>query len=295
MPIDLAGRTPYAYTRTSVNSKARRTKNEMERILYLEGDPSTVRQGGCAIRVHASARWGPSLEYLNSCYLSPTPRRQPNGGFGSAISSRTNNAVPFQSPPTATKHNENIYASADSLLVLLWGAAEMNGKRIDMEDKILVKYDAYGEDWVHPTSATAQLFTAKIDATLKSSISMGLFGVFDRHSDVGFSYDYIATNLSIKLQSQPGWALAYYGCNWEAGRTLPTSVFKQACLDLDDDLRKVTVKLKNDGGSTAIMTLICSHYMTMAYVGDSRCILVRKVAKKVEDDVAACGISNPRC
>lgn len=130
MPIDLAGRTPYAYTRTSVNSKARRTKNEMERILYLEGDPSTVRQGGCAIRVPASARWGPSLEYLNSCYLSPTPRRQPNGGFGSAISSRTNNAVPFQSPPTTTKHNENIYASADSLLVLLWGAAKMNGKRI---------------------------------------------------------------------------------------------------------------------------------------------------------------------
>ena len=53
----------------------------------------------------------------------------------------------------------------------------MNGWRIDMEDKVLVEYDA--------------------------SADFGVFGVFDGHGDGGHASDYVAKNLWGKLTSNP--------------------------------------------------------------------------------------------
>ena len=160
----------------------------------------------------------------------------------------------------------------------------MNGWRILMEDKILVKYEVYGDEAPPPPPPT---FDFK--ATTGDPISMGLFGVFDGHGDGGFASNYIATNVWDKLQSQPDWTSAYHGCNSESTTTLLSSIITQAYHDLDEDLRDDKTKPSSDGGSTAIMALVCDRYLFVANVGDSRCILVkRKMAMIVEEgDVAA--------
>ncbi|KAL7428681.1 hypothetical protein ACHAXH_000872 [Discostella pseudostelligera] len=151
----------------------------------------------------------------------------------------------------------------------------MNGFRVVMEDKILVKYEVYGEE-SPPPPLPPSLNSTDINAVAGDPISMGLFGVFDGHGDVGYASNYIATNLCDKLQSHPEWALAYYGCNSDS--SLLSSIFTQSCHDLDKDLRNAVKTSMNsgNGGSTAIMALICNRFLFVANIGDSRCILVKK-------------------
>lgn len=167
----------------------------------------------------------------------------------------------------------------------------MNGWRILMEDKILVKYEVYGDE------APAPPPIIDLKATTGDPISMGLFGVFDGHGDGGFASNYIATNVWDKLHSQPDWTSAYHGCNSESTTTLLSSIITQAYHDLDEGLRNEKTKPSSDGGSTAIMALICDRYLFVANVGDSRCILVKKkMAMIVEErDVATSESRNKPC
>jgi serine/threonine protein phosphatase PrpC len=244
----------------------------------------------------------------NSSYLSPTPN---SGGYlsnyapksssrhppGSAMSTTSNYATPFQSPPTIFEEEGVNDDNMDYLVAavggssiaerkncLQWGASEMNGWRVEMEDKILVKYEVYGEE-SPPPPLPPSLNSTDNNAVTGEPISMGLFGVFDGHGDGGYASNYIATNLWDKLQSQPDWALAYHGCNSDSYTTLLSSIFTQTCHDLDEDLRNDKMKSSTNGGSTAIMALICNRFLFVANVGDSRCILVKKkTATKVKEE-----------
>ena len=119
----------------------------------------------------------------------------------------------------------------------------MNGWRIDMEDKVLVEYDA--------------------------SADFGVFGVFDGHGDGGHASDYVAKNLLGKLTSRPGWASAYRAHDPD----LLASSIVSACYDLDEGLRGDASRPTRDGGTTAIIALVCDRHLIVANVGDSRCIL----------------------
>jgi serine/threonine protein phosphatase PrpC len=288
-PVDLSGRTPLGYAATSPVPKTRRNRTELERILYRPGDRSVFGQGGGAERTPPKARCGPSSSDAAAAargagtsprrrkkfvkggasstpgsYLSPNPRR--TGGFGrsppgSVSSGISNFATPFQSPHPTIHEEENYGDEADGndkrwivkrKLPLQWGVSEMNGWRIDMEDKILVNYD--------------------------SSTEFGLFGVFDGHGDGGHASDFVASNLWEKLTLQPDWASAYR----ERDPDHLASSIVAACHDLDDDLRVDKTKPTGDGGTTAIIALVCDRHVIVANVGDSRCILVRK-DKKVGD------------
>ena len=175
---------------------------------------------------------------------------------------------------------------------LQWGYSEMNGFRIYMEDKILVKYEMYGEDEVPPplppsllgTDIHTELAAAAAVTTTSDPISMGLFGVFDGHGGEYASH-YVATHLYDTLVAQPEWAVAYHNCNLESNTTLLSSIITQACHDIDEKLRNEKTKPSKDCGSTAIMALVCNRYLFVANVGDSRCILVTK--KKTTQTKAA--------
>ena len=127
----------------------------------------------------------------------------------------------------------------------------MNGWRIDMEDKVLVEYDA--------------------------SADFGVFGVFDGHGDGGHASDYVAKNLLGKLTSRPGWASAYRARDPD----LLASSIVSACYDLDEGLRGDASRPTRDGGTTAIIALVCDRHLIVANVGDSRCILLRKKRSRV--------------
>ncbi|KAL3771318.1 hypothetical protein ACHAWU_005786 [Discostella pseudostelligera] len=321
-PVDLSGRTPLGYAVTSPVPKARQNRAAMEKMLYVPGDRSIVGHGGCAERTPPRARCGPSSMFSpssslspmgvgggaasaarrgrrtpppNSSYLSPTLN---SGGYlsnyapksisrrppGSAMSTTSNYATPFQSPPTIFEEEgdlDYLVAKVEGSGItqrkncLQWGASEMNGLRVYMEDKILVKYEVYGEE-SPPPPLPPSLNSTDSNSVTAEPISMGLFGVFDGHGDDGYASNYIATNLWDKLQSQPDWALAYHGCNSDSYTTLLSNIFTQTCHDLDEDLRNDTMKPSTNGGSTGIMALICNRYLYVANVGDSRCILVKK-------------------
>jgi serine/threonine protein phosphatase PrpC len=128
----------------------------------------------------------------------------------------------------------------------------MNGWRIDMEDKVLVEYDA--------------------------SADFGVFGVFDGHGDGGHASDYVAKNLRGRLMARPEWTSAYR--SRDPG--LLASLIASACYDLDEGLRGDASRPTRDGGTTAIIALVCDRHLIVANVGDSRCILVRK--KKREEE-----------
>ena len=131
----------------------------------------------------------------------------------------------------------------------------MNGWRIDMEDKVLVEYDA--------------------------SADFGVFGVFDGHGDGGHASDYVAKNLRGRLMARPEWTSAYR--SRDPG--LLASLIASACYDLDEGLRGDASRPTRDGGTTAIIALVCDRHLIVANVGDSRCILARK--KKREEDMSA--------
>ncbi len=328
-PVDLSGRTPLGSLLTSPVPKARQNRAVMEKLLYMPGDRSIFGHGGRAERTTPRARCGSSFRFSpssslspmttvaagggasarrlgrtlpppNSSYLSPTPNSRSVFWNDAPRSSRRRTPSNYTTPTIFEEDGLN-YDNMDYLVAkvegisitekkncLQWGASEMNGFRVVMEDKILVKYEVYGEE-SPPPPLPPSLNSTDINAVAGDPISMGLFGVFDGHGDVGYASNYIATNLCDKLQSHPEWALAYYGCNSDS--SLLSSIFTQSCHDLDKDLRNAVKTSMNsgNGGSTAIMALICNRFLFVANIGDSRCILVKKKTAtkvKVEKEVA---------
>ena len=100
----------------------------------------------------------------------------------------------------------------------------MNGWRIDMEDRVLVEYDALA--------------------------GFGVFGVFDGHGNSGHTLDYVVRNLQGKLTSRPEWASAYGARNPD----LLASSTASACHDLDEGLRGDASRPTRDGGTTCNVT-----------------------------------------
>jgi serine/threonine protein phosphatase PrpC len=91
----------------------------------------------------------------------------------------------------------------------------------------------------------------------------------------------MAKNLRGKLTSRPKWTSAYRARDPD----LLASSIASACYDLDEGLRGDASRPTRDGGTTAIIALVCDRHLIMANVGDSRCILARK--KKREEDMSA--------
>lgn len=314
-PVDLSGRTPLGYAATSPVPKAKKNRGEMEKVLYEKGDRSILGEGrtppksrcgprgprfmmspngkgGVGAVVPGSGRkvafdGEPKDVSGTNSYLSPTPRKHHQSRFSNTPGSvaTSNFATPFESPPPTIPEEESASAAINDIvalkkenpLQLQWGASEMNGWRIEMEDKILVKYALYDDGERLPPRPSSMLNDTRAIPT------MGLFGVFDGHGDGGFASDFIATKLEHKLKSQPEWGLVYHTCN-SLYQPL-ANAWTQACYDLDEDLRKDVTKPR-DGGTTAIMALVSDDYMFVANVGDSRCILVKRKKK------AATGESN---
>ncbi|KAL7529532.1 hypothetical protein ACHAXR_004652 [Thalassiosira sp. AJA248-18] len=317
-PIDLSGRTPLGYAATSPAPKAKKNRAGMEKLLYEEGDRSIMGSG----HTPPKARCGPRGRFLSpnrgmpgsgrkmvafngedsngvdsvvvtggaTSYLSPTPRK--NGRYSNTPGSVTssNFATPFSSPPTILEEeeepagNNNDGKKKENALQLQWGASEMNGWRIDMEDAILVKYEFYGEgDRLPPKPSTLTETSSGASLTIPT---MGLFCVCDGHGDGGAASNFIATNLERKLKSQPEWSLAYHSCNTSYEPLV--SAFTQACYDLDEDLRKDVTKPR-DGGTTAIIALVSDDYLFVANVGDSRCIFVKKRKDETKEEEADAG------
>jgi serine/threonine protein phosphatase PrpC len=127
----------------------------------------------------------------------------------------------------------------------------MNGWWIDMEDRVLVEYNALA--------------------------GFGVFGVFDGHGNGGHASDYVARNLRGKSTSRPEWASAYRACN----SNLLASLIASACHDLDEGLWGDASRPKRDGGTTGIIALVCNCHLIMANVGDSCCILMRKKKERL--------------
>jgi len=290
-PVDLSGRTPLGYAATSPVPKAKNNRAQLERMLYMSGDRSIVgertppreRSGGLftpprgesgrKVGFHKnndgiSNDGGESSGNVGgvavggsglTSYLSPTPRKKTAG----------RKATPFHtSVPSAMKTvPEETVANS-----VAWGAAEMPGKRIEMEDAILCQY---------PLDAPPKPLSIGEQKSPSSSAivsTMGIFGVFDGHGDGGFASQFISSNLISKLQSNPSWNVAYHEFNLSSESCTTDTVetiFTEACYDLDDDLKNEESKPR-DGGSTAIVALVSSRKILVANIGDSRCILVKK-------------------
>ena len=300
-PVDLSGRTPLGYAATSSELKAKKHRPQLEAELYKEGDRSLVGE-----RTPPLTRCGPRRNYLSpnnrggggsgrkvvfngeetdgsnivtgtNSYLSPTPRKgRYSNTPGSVASSMF--ATPFSSPPTIPEEGDEVVNNSDiddNPLGLQWAASDMNGWRINMEDKMLAKYPIYGEEEILPSKPST------LDA-VTTTPTMGLFGVFDGHGDGGFASDFIATNLESVLKSQPEWSLAYWGCNHSYLQL--TIAWTQACYDLDKLLKEDETNPRN-GGTTAIMAMVVNKYMVVSNVGDSRAILLKKRLDEESDEV----------
>jgi serine/threonine protein phosphatase PrpC len=123
-----------------------------------------------------------------------------------------------------------------SELQLAYGSSHMPGKRIMNEDAIL---------------------TTKI--LLSDDSTVGVFGVFDGHSDAGKVSNFIASQIPHALRD----AMQQAG-DWN-------SWCRHACLEIDANLKKSNIA----GGSTAVFAIITLDQIVVANVGDSRCILVQ--------------------
>ena len=297
-PIDLSGRTPLGYAATSPIPKAKNNRAQNEKILYKSGDRSIVgertppreRSGG----LFSPPRHGKQVCFANkrddvngkgeqsdvgggggvtglTSYLSPAPRKTAG-----------RKATPFHSlsspSPLKPVSEESIVNS------VAWGAAEMPGKRIDMEDAILCQY---------PLEVPPRPLTIGGEEEEESHSSpvivptMGIFSVFDGHGDGGYASQFISSNLISKLQSSPNWAAAFHEINLSgdlcSSETLE-SIFTEACYELDDDLKNDKSKPR-DGGTTAIVSVVSSCKIVVANVGDSRCILVKKKSPAESEQV----------
>ncbi|KAL9188871.1 hypothetical protein ACHAXT_011361 [Thalassiosira profunda] len=296
-PVDLSGTTPLGRAATSPVPKAKKNRGELEKLLYEEGDRSIVGAGrtpprercgprGRVSPVPAGGMGAATTISGTSSYLSPTPgkRRGRHATPGSAASSQY--ATPFGTPPTIL---EGAPLAGDGQnnprLQLRFAAAEMNGWRIEMEDKILARYPLYEAGEGLPTRPAPEDADAAAAASPLGP-TLGLFGVFDGHGDGGYASEFVATRLEGALTSQPSWAAAYYGCNDSEGNGPMESVLTQACYDLDEALRTDRARPR-DGGTTAIVAVASDRYVFVANVGDSRCILVRRKEAANNGEAAA--------
>ena len=290
-PVDLCGRTPFGYAAISTAPNAKKHRAQVERILYRSGDRSIVgertppreRSGGLFTPprgesgrkvgfhnnndiIHNSGESGDAggvvaVSGSGLTYLSPTPRKT----AGRA-------ATPFHSTPSLSSAMKTVPEETIANSVA-WGAAEMPGKRIDMEDAILCKYPL--DIPPKPLSMDDNISSSASSAIVSA---MGIFAVFDGHGDGGFASQYISSNLISKLQSNPSWNMAYHEINLSSDACTTDTVetiFTEACYDLDDDLKDENSKPR-DGGTTAIVALVSSRKILVANIGDSRCILVKK-------------------
>ncbi len=123
--------------------------------------------------------------------------------------------------------------------------------RINMEDRVLVEYDALA--------------------------GFGVFGVFNSHGDGSHALDYMARNLWCKLMSRPEWALVYR----VQDPNLLASSIPSTCHDLGKGLRRDASRPTRDSRTMAIIALVCDHHLIVANVGDSCCILVRKKEERL--------------
>ena len=140
----------------------------------------------------------------------------------------------------------------------------MNGRRIHMEDRVLVRY---------PVDVPPMQSTDGEDATTVAASSMGIFGVFDGHGDGGYASEFVASNLVSALEGHPDWPAAYYGARSAgSGAALLAGVWTDACERLDEGLRNDRGR-PCDGGTTGIMAVVTDAALFVGNVGDSRCIL----------------------
>ena len=264
--------------------------------------PSTQLGGGNAATPAGSSKGRPSTMIAGTnSYLSPTPRKN-DGMFatpaGSLASSNINFATPFESPQTILEEEEDgtmeceeglkattiVRLREEDALQLKWGLSDMNGRRVTMEDAMLVKYPIYQDRDTVPTRPSLPLEDVRVSscaAATGSIPTVGIFGLFDGHGDGGHASKFISTNFLPKLQSQPEWPLAYHSFNDLSSEPLLTSILTKTCFDLDEDLKQDSSK-PNNGGSTAVMALVSDRVIVVSNVGDSRGILVRRKKEKNE-------------
>ena len=308
-PVDLAGRTPLGCAATSPVPAARRRRAELEGLLYGEGDRSIVGVGHGG-RTPPKARCGPALARRGGGAAAEhgrSPARAHDGASPAGSVASTVYATPFQfqSPPTIPEEE-----AADAIVEiccdgaeekearaprLLCGWSEMNGWRIEMEDKILARPALYGPGELAPPRPVHLTEMADAGAAVPK---MGLFGVFDGHGDGGFASAFVAARLERELKARPAWPEAYHTCNAAApgngngngndgdgAAPLMATVLADACHALDEALRRDATKPR-DGGTTAVFALVSDDRLFVANVGDSRCVLVTR------DGAAAGGDGN---
>lgn len=283
-PIDLSGRTPLGCAATSCAPLTKKNRAQLEKILYMNGDksitgdrtPPRERSGGLFTpprcgesEKKVGVRFNDNTTSKNgrsrgddvivdsglTSYLSPTPRKTAG-----------RKATPFHNNMALSPVVKEQGITAN----VAWGASEMPGMRVRMEDAILCKDPLNVPPKPLPTDENESPTSSTIVST------MGIFGVFDGHGDGGFASQFISSNLISKLQSNPKWSAAYHEMN--SGNTdVAETTFAEAFHDLDDDLKNDDTKPR-DGGTTAIVALVSSRKILVANVGDSRCILVKKRA-----------------
>jgi serine/threonine protein phosphatase PrpC len=279
-PLDLLGRTPLGYAATSSEIKAKNNREQMEKMLYQSGDRSIVgertppreRSGGSFTPPPGSNRRvgfhtndemmsPPGSSGLSTTYLSPTPRKGTAGRV----------PTPFHLALSSPMALDTVYEGVTAVNGVAWGAAEMPGMRVNMEDAILCQCPMKMPPKPASTDNEKEMILSP------SSCTMGIFGVFDGHGDGGHASRFISTKLIQKLESKSTWNVAYYEMNLGSNATADAfeTVFTEACYDLDMELKNDESKPR-DGGTTAVVAVVSSQKILVANVGDSRCILVKK-------------------
>mmetsp|Transcript_3871 Transcript_3871/g.5265 ORF Transcript_3871/g.5265 Transcript_3871/m.5265 type:complete len:441 (+) Transcript_3871:1-1323(+) len=173
----------------------------------------------------------------------------------------------------------------------------MPGMRIEMEDAMCHAYPILPPKLI-PTEESTSISTTiannnnKTPQSSSSSLSsIGFFAVFDGHGDGGIVSNYLANNIIPRFQETESWK-QYDGSNVHA---LVTALTK-ACAIIDQDLRtsqsshassssSAFLDHSRNGGSTGIMAIVTHHYIMVANVGDSRCILVQKQLTENDNDI----------
>mmetsp|Transcript_25774 Transcript_25774/g.54230 ORF Transcript_25774/g.54230 Transcript_25774/m.54230 type:complete len:967 (-) Transcript_25774:17-2917(-) len=226
-------------------------------------------------------------------YLSPTPGRKIRrfytpGGSSNVGSSSKKCPTPFFSPLTSGAAQKeglrnstanDVREDRNSIIPLLFGASELSGFRITMEDAMCCHYPL-----------TVPSIPPELNGQTISVVpTIGLFGVFDGHGGASSS-KFVAHNLLSQMESHPKWSWAYYGCNSDnvnnsSNDVTLSTILTDTCYALDEKL-KDSMDSKNSG-TTAIIAVVSDRKIFVANVGDSRCIIVKKregVAKSSMDD-----------
>ncbi|KAL7504197.1 hypothetical protein ACHAXN_001891 [Cyclotella atomus] len=271
-PTDLSGRTPLGLAMTSREPGASRNRESSKKLLYGKGGdrcvdgektPPNTRCGSTTPVRHGRSPLPP----VN--YLSPTPKK----GLRLPMTSSTEYGTPFQSPPPTISE----VGPVDNKIEVLWGVADKPGWRVEMEDAICA----------HCLRARIPDYESNAD---RSAVVLGLFGVFDGHGDGGIASKYISQHLLDKLEQHPQWPVAYHTIDSDnnsstEGDGAMMNVLEETFHGLDDDLKNGASQGQN-GGTTAVVSLVSEGKLIVANLGDSRCILVKKKSVGEKEDVA---------